>query len=108
MGPRSKNIYSIRAVVQGKQRDRQVGGPWRPTLNEAVLAFVDSLKKKGQANRILKRPMVARRATIEEQLGKNLPTDRNGISYRYDFSLDSGVASLLAAQGMTIGGHTSS
>ena len=102
MGPRSKNTFSIRATVQGQHRDRQVGGPWRETLNEAVLSFVDFLRRKGQADRILKYPMVARRATIEDQIGHNLPIDGNGVIYRRDLSLQSGISSLLIAQGLNL------
>jgi hypothetical protein len=98
----SKNLYSVRASIQGRKRDRQVGGPWKPTFNEAIMAFVEKMKRKGQEGIVLKNPMVARRATIEDQLEQHLPTDGNGIPYRRDFSLDSGVVSLLTAQGLTI------
>lgn len=102
MGARSKNTYSVRATVQGQFRDRQIGGPWRETLNEAVLSFVEKLKKQGQADRILKYPMVARRATIEDQIGHSLPIDGNGVIYRRDLSLQAGISSLLIAQGLNL------
>jgi hypothetical protein len=102
MGAKSKNTYSVRATVQGQHRDRQVGGPWRATLDEAILSFIEMLRKKGQADRVLKYPMVARRATIEDQIGHTLPTDASGVTYRRDLILQAGISSLLIAQGMNL------
>ena len=102
LGPRSKNVYSIKSQISNGSKLYNMHGPWRPTVNEAVLAFVEKLRKKRHENWGIEFPFVALRATIQEQIGSNLRSDPDGVPYRHAFGLDATIAPLLIAQGLTI------
>jgi len=103
LGPRSKNIYSVKSgILNDAGKLYNMHGPWRPTVNEAVLAFVEMVKNKGRESWSIQRPFVALRATIQEQLGSNLRSDPSGVPYRHAFGLDATISPLLIAQGLNL------
>jgi hypothetical protein len=57
----SKNIFSIKTYQYPKGRRRDVDGPWKPTVQEAIDAYAEMLVKKELHTFLICQPFVAER-----------------------------------------------
>lgn len=62
----SKNTFSVKATMYPKQRRKDIDGPWKPTIEDAVKAFAESLKKKDLDTSLVFRAFVAERCSEAE------------------------------------------
>lgn len=78
-------------------RGRSVDGPWKPTIEGAVLAFAESLKKKGLSDKMVFNPFLA------EECPKEIAPSGDGKRYykgRPD--LQTQLRTLLAGSGVSL------
>lgn len=57
----SKNIFSVKSTLYPKGRAREVDGPWKPTVEEAVTAYVAKIKRQGLEQKLVFRPFLVER-----------------------------------------------
>lgn len=95
----TSNRFSIKCDVYTSpesRRTKSLDGPWKPTVQEAIRALADSLRKKGMADLSLIRPFVAER--VPEAAAPS--RDTRGICYR-TFPI-TGLSGLLTDQGLEV------
>ena len=89
-------------MTKPNQYSYHVGGPWRPTVKDAVTAFVEQLKRKGHDLCVFQFPFVGVRATVQEQIETKVRSDGKGILYRVGTEFNQQIPPLLIAQGLNV------
>jgi hypothetical protein len=93
----TKSIYSIKSTMRPLGRDKVTDGPWKPTFDAAVGAFVEMLKKKGVDTLSVRDPFVAVRCEDDGGCAK----DARGNCYKGDPNLDKTLSEMLAKEGIS-------
>ncbi len=71
------NKFSVKSSMYPKGRERVVDGPWKPTVDEAVQAFAEMIKRKELAEVTVCHPFIAEKAN-EKTAGSK---DVRGVYY---------------------------
>jgi hypothetical protein len=77
MSTKTPNNFSVKSSMYPKKRERVVDGPWKPTVDEAVQAFAEMIKRKELAEVTVCNPFVAEKAD-EKTAGSK---DVRGVYY---------------------------
>lgn len=95
----SKNVFSVKSTMYPNKRSKDVDGPWKPTVEEAVKAFAASLQKKGLESGAVYRVFVAERCPESTAPAK----DSRGNSYKTHEMASAALSGLLEAEGLRVG-----
>jgi hypothetical protein len=93
----SKNTFSVKSTMYPTPHSngRSVDGPWRPTVAEAVTAYVEMLVKQDLDKHLVCRPFIAERTDEKTAPAK----DGRGVCYKTNDDATKALPTTLAQKG---------
>ena len=92
--------YSVKSTMWNNGRSKDVDGPWKPTVGEAIKAYTDMVEKKELTDRNISRSssFVAERVEDKDAGSK----DSRGVPYNTDKEATKDLAAALEKAGLKI------
>jgi hypothetical protein len=95
----SKNTFSVKSEMYvNLKRSRSVDGPWKPTIEEAVSAYAETVVRKELAKHLICRPFIAEKC--DEKVAP--AQDGRGVCYKTNQEATSTLKTQLARLGLHV------
>lgn len=96
----SKNTFSVKSRMYPTPHSngRDVDGPWKPTMDEAINAYVEVVVKKDLAKHLVCQPFMAERVDEKTAPAK----DGRGNYYKTNEDATKTLATKLAQKGLQV------